>query len=235
MTKTVITDKDNRVKNLLYIQNTLSEVFRQTGSVVSCRTEGGRAYLETESTPFYAGLIRDELTDKVADVLVVGYKYSFFKTKISPEGLNGTEKEILLAGIISADYDDDKRYVLSKLKDYDGVAIDGFYNFKLKLLKEKWGEIASYMPTSFLPEQLKDFILYLKNGKKNKVYIDGKNVYDSHYRRLLKTELIDYDDVSVTRETLLSSASEIELLSEIPESDEKYLKNYFGVNVRFNR
>ena len=92
------------------------------------------------------------------------------------------------------------------------MAIDGIYNFRLKLLKEKWLEIAEMLPPFFTDEQLKDFLQFIVKDKKARVYIDDNFVYDAHYRKLIKTELFG-DKTSILKEIVLSGADEIRVLS----------------------
>ena len=112
--------------------------------------------------------------------------------------------------------------------------MDGVYNFRLKPLKKKWGEVASYIPTSFLNTQLKEFITYLLENRKKRVYIDCGRVYDSHYRRLRRSMLLGGDGVEIVREVLLSGCGEVELCGDIPKDDEFYLKEYYSDKIYFS-
>ena len=231
MTEIIITDKEKNVKYLLYLQKNLAEIFSQTKTTVRCYKHNQRAVLELEVQDLYKELIINELIDKIADVIVVGYKYLFLKDKISPVGLSSDGKNLLLAGIISADLDDDKKYVISKIKGFDNIAIDGVYNFKLKILKEKWLEISSLMPSAFTPEQLKEFLSYISGGKKEKIFIDGDAVYDAHYRRQIKSELTENSDTLT--EVILCGAGEIILLSAPTKRLQNGLMAYYGSKVNF--
>ncbi len=231
MTEIVVTEKEKNVKYLLYLQKNLAEIFNQTQTLVKCYKNNQRAVLELEVQDLYKDLIINELIDKIADVIVVGYKYVFLKDKVKPMGLNDDGKNLLLAGIISADIDDDKKYVISKIKGFDSIAIDGVYNFRLKILKEKWFEISSLMPTAFMPEQLKEFLSYISGGRKERIFIDGEAVYDSHYRRQIKSELTESPDALT--EVVLCGASEINLLSSPDKRLESGLMSYYGSKVNF--
>ena len=165
------------------------------------------------------------------------YKYSFFKRTINLSGLDELERELLLTSLISADIEEDKKYVIKKLRDFKEYALDGIFNFRLKALKEKWYDIVSYVPPSFQPSQLKDFIVYLIRDKSNKrVYFDGGSVYDKRYNLLKRRELLSGDSgkLPIVKEILLSSAGEIELASKLPIEDEKYIKEYYGDRVSFS-
>lgn len=233
MTKTYVSDSEGKTRHLLYIEKTLAELFRQTAAKTEITAGGGRAELVASVDPVLEPLLLDEIYDKAADVLTVAYKYDFLSPRIAPKGLTESECELLLAAVISADYQEDKRYVYKKLFEYESVALDGFYNFRLKPLREKWAEIASCMPRAFFPEELKDFVRYLNADSPKKVYVDKKSVYDGHFNKKRLTELLPVRPLSLTREVLLSGAGKLELLGEIGGSDEKYLKSYFGDKITF--
>ena len=94
------------------------------------------------------------------------------------------------------------------------------------MLKRKWTEIIGYIPSSFLQDQLKEFIGFLLENKKKRVYVDCGRVYDSHYRRLKRSTLLDGEEAKITREILLSNCGEIRLSGRLPEQDEFFLKEF---------
>ena len=71
--------------------------------------------------------------------------------------------------------------------------------------------------------------------KKKKVYIDGEKVFDTHFRRLKRTDLLGGENVKIIREVLLSNCGEIELSGNIPSDDEKYLKEFYGDKITFSQ
>ena len=139
-----------------------------------------------------------------------------------------------MASLIAADFDDDKKYALNKLKCCREIAIDGVYNFRLKPLKKKWQDVTDCIPQCFLSTQLKEFITYLLENKRKRVYIDGGKVYDSHYRRLNRSSLLGGDGVKIIREVLLSNCGEIDITGNIPKEDEYYLREYYTDKIIFS-
>ena len=71
-------------------------------------------------------------------------------------------------------------------------------------------------------------------NKKKRVYIDNGRVYDSHYRRLKRSSLLDGDGVKIIREVLLSNCGEVELSGSIPKDDEFYLKEFYNDKIFFS-
>ena len=234
MTQITITERTENSSNLLYIQTALGDLFRSADCSVNFCEKDERVFLKVNCPEYYSDIIKAEVRDKAAEVIVIKYKYDFFKREIVLDGLSETDKEILFASLIAADLDDDKRYAFERFKEFQDVALDGLFNFRLQPLKKKWEDVVSYMPPCFISSQLKDFIGFLLENKKKRVYIDNGNVYDSHYRRLKRSSLLDGESAKLTREVLLSNCGEVEILGAIPKDDEKYIKEYYGDKISFS-
>jgi len=234
MTSITISEKDYNEGNLLYVQNSAGELFRSADCSLRKEKHESRVMLIINCPEYYADIIRTEIADKIAEIIAIKYKYEYFKSQVKISGLSNIEREILLASLIAADLDDDKRYAFDRLKNNTEVAIDGFFNFRLKPLKKKWSDVVSYVPTCFLNSQLKEFISYLIENKKKRVYIDSGKVYDAHYRRLKRSSLLDGENVKIIREVLLSNCGEVELNGTIPKDDEFYLKEYYNDKIIFS-
>lgn len=235
MTNISITESGTLEDNLSYIQSAAGELFIHAGCSSRLYHTGGRAILNVNCPVDYADVVVAEIKDKVAEIIAIKYKYDFFKSTLSVGGLKSVEKEILFASLIAADLDDDKKYAFDKIKNSQEIAVDGLFNFRLKLLKKKWQEVAECIPQCFLNTQLKEFITYLTENKKKRVYVDGETVYDSHYRRLKRTSLLGGENAKIVREVLLSNCGEVELNGQIPQEDEFYLKEYYCDKIFFTR
>ena len=236
MSEIKVTESSIKSKNVIYVYESLLAVSSQLGCKQELRGGKNRFELLLSVPEAYEELIKSEVEDKIADVIAVNYKYSFFKRNVAACGLSQIEKELLLTALIAADIDEDKKYAVKKLKSFTEYALDGIFNFRMKPLKEKWLDIISYIPPGFQSGQLKDFIAYLikdKTGKK--VYFDSGNVYDKRYNLLKRRELLtgDSGELPLVKEILLSGAGEVELGSRINECDEKYLKEFYGDRVLF--
>ena len=237
MSQIKITDSARNGNNVNYIRETLSAVNKQLGCLVDVRGGKNRYELVIDVPSSYRDLVVSEAEDKMADVISINYKYTFFKRNINLSNLKPVESELLLTSLIAADIEEDKRYVVKKLKSFNEYALDGIFNFRMKPLKEKWLDILSYVPESFQSSQLKDFIVYLikdKGGKR--VYFDEGCVYDKRYNLLKRRELLSGDsgEISIVKEILLSGAGEVELASKLPKTDEDYIKQLYGDRVRFS-
>lgn len=233
MTEIRISDGIERENGLYYIKNSVAEITEKAKASARLNSAGKRSDVVFDCPEYYSEILQAEISDRVAEVVAVGYKYRFFKSAIKISGLNPIEKEILLASLIAADLKDDKKYVYDRVKAFKTVNIDGLFNFRLKPLKKKWQDIADYMPTVFIDGQLKDFIVFLLENKKKRTYIDGCKVYDNYYRRLKRCSLLGGDEGRIVREVLLSDCGEVEIRGDIPETDEKYLKEFYGDKIFF--
>lgn len=237
MSQIKITESAKRGKNVVYIRETLSAVTKQLGCLVDMRGGKNRYELNFDVPSSYHDLLVSEVEDKIADVISVNYKYSFLKKNANLTGLKPVETELLLTSLIAADIEEDKKYVVKKLKNFNEYALDGIFNFRMKPLKEKWLDILSYIPSGFQSNQLRDFIVYLIKDKMGKrVYFDEGSVYDKRYNLLKRRELLtgDSGEISIVKEILLSGAGEVELASPLPKTDEEYIKELYGDRVRFS-
>ena len=234
MAKITVTEKTENANNLYYVQTTLSEILSQAGCELENKNVGSRTALYLRVSDRYADIVKTEVFDRLAEIIAIGYKYKFFKKNIAVKGLNDEQREILIASLISADFTEDKRYVYGKLKQFDEIPIDGIYNFRLQPLKRKWLEIVSYMPECFIKNQLHDFIGYLIENRKNRAYVTGGRVYDSHYRKLNRTDLLGGETVKVVREIILSDCGEVEISGRISERDEYYIREFYKDKIYFS-
>ena len=234
MESIVITENALSEDNVLYMQNTLSELFSNAGCTTGYTVADDRVRLTVNCPEEFKDIVRAEICDRAAEIVAVKYKYEFFKENLFITGLSAVEKEILFAGLIAADFTDDKRYAFRRYNEQSEIALDGVYNFRLPPLKKKWKEVADYMPKVFVGAQLKEFISYMIEDRKKRVYVNGDNVYDAHYRVLRRRALLGGEGAAITREVLLSGGGEVELSGKIAEEDEFYLKQYFGDRIFFS-
>lgn len=235
MEKITVSEKENKKSNLFYIQSDLTEVLSLAECTIENKQIGARVIMTITCPERFEKNIREEVLDKLAEVIAVNYKYEYFKKNIRLTGLNELEKEILIASLIAADFEEDKRYTYEKIKRLKDSAIDGIFNFRLAPLKKKWEEIVSYIPSCFINSQLKDFITFMLENNRKIIYIDGGKVYDSHFRRLKRSSLLGGGDkASLIREVLLSNCGEIHMSGSVLEEDEYYLKEYYSDKIIFS-
>ena len=232
MAEIVVTDKEQSGNNFRYVQSSLSEVVLKTYAKFDIGVAGARGILTVDVPDEYLAPLQVELADKLAEIISINYKYNFFKSRMRIGGLSKVQTEILYTALISADFEEDKGYAFSKLKGKTEISLDGAFNFQMQPLKKKWTEICSFMPECFMQNQLGEFIGYLLDGRKNKVYVDHGIVYDHHYRRLNRTMLLgDTPDAIILREVILSGGGDVEIIGEVEKAEEKYLKEFYSSRI----
>ena len=234
MENIIITESGYDRSNISYLQNTLSELFGHARCRAESTEEDGRIALEIFCPEEFFEIVQAEIADRAAEIIAVRYKYRYFKSTLKISGLSQLENEILLASLIAADLEEDKKYAFRRFTGLKHIALDGVYNFRLRPLAGKWKDIAEYMPGVFIGSQLKDFISYMLEGRKKRVYVDDGKVYDAHYRILKRCALLGGEGARITREVLLSGGGEVELSGRLEEEDEYYLKEYYGDKIFFS-
>ena len=229
-----ISEKLSNLKFLEYIKSTLSAAFSMTCVAESMSSDSERCYLTVNEKPMYASLVIGEILSKIADVITIGYKYSFLSKRVKCKGLKLSENELFLTGVIAADYPDDKEYVLRKLEGFTDVAIDGFYNFRIKNLKKKWEEVSAMLPETFEKEDLAEFFSYMQAESDKKVYLDKNSLYDEHFKKLDLSALLS-EEGDLIKEIILSNPAEIIVKrnSLCGETELSGIKEYYGKCVRF--
>ena len=238
MMRIKITESSLKYNNLIYIKSAFGGLLERMNGKESLNNFKNRCEYNLNVPDEYAEILDMELRDKMADIIAVNYKHIFFKKHVKISGLSKIDKELLLTALIAADIDEDKKYIIKKLSNYEEYTLDGLFNFRMKPLKEKWHEITTYIPPAFTKTQLKDFIGYLIKDKGGKiVYVEGDKVYDKRFNLLQRHKLLSEDSLkfSLLKEILLSSAGEVELCSRTSEKEEKYLKEFYGNRLRFNQ
>ena len=233
-----VTDTERNVSNIVYMYTGLSEALSGSSRNFSTYKEGSRSVLEIDASSEYSDIIRCEIEDKIADIVAVNYKYSFFLPRIRPYGLTETENGVLLSALISADIDEDQRFRKRKISSDLEYSVDGLFNFRLGKLRSKWEDVIAYVPKTFDAEKLKDFIAFIMDEKAGvRVFAENGKVYDRHFRRMSRTLLTgrEYGEDKLLNEILLSGAGEAELLSPVSGEEEELLKEYLGSKIIFGK
>ena len=171
------------------------------------------------------------ISDKLAEIVGVGYKYSFLQKNLKA-CLARRERRLLCAALIAADYEGDLRFIRDKLVLTDEVCIDGFYAFRLGSLQEKWVRILEYIPVAFSAADLKQFCEFLVGESRHKIYVKGRAVYGENFAPLRRSRLTGEEDVET--EIMLADAGFVYCLGEVEESVGKFLQKYYAERAIFS-
>lgn len=234
MEKIIISESGNDCSHISYLYHMLAGDKNAVNSNLRLSIGYDRIYLEVNVKNEYAEETRNIITSAVADIICIGYKYSYLKKLIPLNFLNNIEREILIAALIAADFTDDKKYVVRRFVSDKEYSIDGFFNFRMNALKRKWDDIALYIPDGFSVGEFDDFIVFLLEGDNGKIYIKDNEVFDEKYRKLRRSRLIgSFPEYSFFREVILSGANNIFCLTNPPYSEVGFLKKYYGSRIFF--
>lgn len=171
------------------------------------------------------------LKDKIAEVIAIGYKHRFLKERVRA-ALGKREKKLLVAALISADLEGDKAYIVKRMDDIREFPIDGFYNFRLSALREKWDRIINYIPAGFSLPDLKKFCAFLVGEGKKRVYLKGRTVLGENFVPLTKSRLTGEEDAET--ELLLSDAGLVCCIGKVEEPLSEFLKKYYAERAVFS-
>lgn len=123
-----------------YLERNLTVPVASSNGIMAKRKGEKRSYLSVACEETYKRQLADAVTDKVADVLCLGYKNAFFKEKLRIYN-NNFLSNTLVSTMCVFDNNLDKKTAKKLLNGMDTIAVDGVYNFRLNCLKRKWNEI----------------------------------------------------------------------------------------------
>lgn len=223
-----VTEGKERSSYITYLYNAL------TGALVQAGGSGELIFGEERTALLIrakGNTVRAQTRDKIAEVIGIGYKYDFLRARLNV-CLSAREKKLLCAALIAADYEGDRAFIRRKLEKTEEYAVDGFYNFRLGALREKWTKIAEYIPESFASNDLKKFCEFLVGESKNKVYLKGNTVFGENFAPLRRSRLTGEEDTET--EIMLSDAGFVYCLGDVEDSVGDFLQKYFAERAIFS-
>lgn len=235
MEKLTVSERESNCRYIAYVAGILSGKGTGTESA-EIGFEDGRVTLSVAAESETYSELKKQAEEKIAEVIGVGYKYDYLSRAIRPAGLSAEDREILIAAIIAADFAEDTRYIVARLRDIQVHTIDGFFAFRLQSLREKWKNVAACVPHIFDKKQLAEFMDYLLGGSRRKIFLKGSDVYDCRCCRLHRAVLIEggKSEMNTFREIVLSGAGKIECLSQLSAAQENFLRRYYAGRVGFS-
>lgn len=177
------------------------------------------------------GRLRAHVCDKVTEVIGIGYKFEYLSARLNV-ALSKRERKLLCSALIAADLEGDKIYIRRKLERTEEYSIDGFYNFRLAPLREKWDRILSYIPEGFAASDLKKFCEFLVGESENKIYVKGNTVFGENFTPLKRSRLTGEEDTET--EIMLSDAGFVYCLGQVEDSVGDFLQKYYAERAIFS-
>ena len=191
--------------------------------------DGAKIAFKTERA--YCSYVRKFTEEHIAEVISIGYKYAYFDKRLPLPFLTKMQRRTLLSALVAADYQDDRAYVLRRVKGFENYCIDGLFHFRLQQLKKRWEEIIEYIPTNMSEVGIESFICFLVEDGKGKVFLKNGKLYDEDYRQLSRSILTGAE--WTIGEILLSSAEQVYCFGETEEEVKSFLKKYYGEKAFF--
>ncbi|MEG1922968.1 MAG: hypothetical protein RR307_00725 [Clostridia bacterium] len=174
-------------RQMLYAVNTA----RGTQNIVNCDE---RSFLEIYVDNEYRDKIEFGLKNNIAEVIALGFKADYLSEK-----LKFTDDSLLNRTLVNTmsifDNEIDKKMALNGLNGLEALSLDGYFQFKLKALKNRWDEIINvtnkngmisyndYIKIEFL-QYLMQSIPTLVNYVRLDMTLYGFVLYDSTNREL---------------------------------------------------
>ena len=226
-----MTERGEHRSNITYLYHALADCLDRGGGRGELLFGGGRTALRICTQEQQKEDVRARTRDKVAEIIGIGYKYRYLQERLRV-CLGERERKWLCAALIAADFEGDKGYIVRKLKNTDEYSIDGFYQFRLSPLREKWERIADYIPSSFDSSDLKKFCDFLIGESERKIYLRGKSVFGENFRPLRRSRLTGEEDTET--EIMLSDAGFVYCLGDVEESVADFLQKYYAERAIFS-
>ncbi len=147
-----------------YIYNSLSPCIEEIGGISACDDSPGRQYISFACADSYRSQMKKLIADLSAEVLSVGYKNIYLRQQLNVRG-KGFLVNTLVNTMCAFDNNYDKEFVSRVINADEPLYFDGYYNFRLGKLKEKWREIAELTNSNniILSDEnlIKEFLSYL--------------------------------------------------------------------------
>ncbi len=147
-----------------YIVNAVSQGMAEIDGIVTTLESKNRVYVSLACGDAYRYCVK-RLADKTAtEVLVCGYKNVFIH-KMLGVGYGNFYVDTLVNAVCALDCGTDKQEVQKMLGDSTSLFLDGYYNFRMQKLKNKWAELAGLICSGGVlledSELIVEFLAYL--------------------------------------------------------------------------
>ena len=214
-----------------YLYGKVRERFSFLPAVCDMQKEGDCTRIAFKTERAYCPYVRRFTEENIADVIAVGYKYGYLNERITLPLLDKRQKRLLITSLVAADLQEDRAFVARRISGFERYCLDGVYHFRLRELKERWEEIAQYVPTDMGTASLENFLRFVAEDGDGKVFLKEGKVYDESYRLLSRSSLTG--EVSPVGEILLGGAERVYCFGETDQETAAFLKKYYREKAVF--
>lgn len=154
------------------VMDALSPTVNAVDGVSSSVSDNNRSYYCVGCSDTYRFQLQRQIKDVVAQTVSVGYKNNYFSDALLDEK-DDFFKNTLVNTLCIFDSEVDKQFVSKLVDTTKPICIDGYYNFKLSPLKNKWKEVLRLINENqdilHDDDLLLDFLRFLLDGVSCKV------------------------------------------------------------------
>ena len=136
MFETSLSIDANKKEFLEYLYDKVKPVVKDCGAAVVRREVDDRIFLSFACENRYGEKLRQSIYSALAEVYAIGFKYDYLKAKLNIKNENLLIKTLLNTMTVF-DSNNDKKIVKKSLENEKIIAIDGFFDFRLKELKNQ--------------------------------------------------------------------------------------------------
>lgn len=206
MYQTSISAKPKNQHYLDYISRQLTPILTRINgiSALSCTDEKSLLSIACEDN--HKNQVSDAVITALSEILSVGYKNEYFKNKLNIDK-DSFLQNVVVNTMCIFDTHKDKKHISHIITDISNLSIEGYCNFRLKDVCEKWDEIINitnaYDIVAANKNTIKDFLLFLVESipiahQKVTATVDENHftLFDENNKQLnLYTVHCDYDDI----------------------------------------
>ena len=208
-----------------YLYGKVKERFSFLPSACDLEKKGEHTEIAFRTEREYCPYVRKFAEEHIADIISIGYKYAYFEKRLPLPLLTKQQKRILLTALVAADYQDDRNFVLRRIRGFGCYCLDGMFHFRLQDLKKRWDGVVDYVPTAMGESSMEGFLEFLAEDGDGKVFLKSGKVYDEEYRPLNKSLLTGI--ASPIGEILISGAEYVYCFGDVDEETRRFLEKYY--------
>lgn len=135
---------------LLYIKDCLSSAIKHSKGIITMVYSSQDLTLLIGLPLAQKNTIKPLLYSYIASFVVNIFKREYICSKFNFCVKQDIIYKSFIQSLVSFDEEIDKRIVFQKLLPYDKIVLDSFFNFRLKVLKQKWNDLISLANDNYL-------------------------------------------------------------------------------------
>lgn len=214
-----------------YLYKRVKEKFSFLPSVCDIQSKGDYTQIAFKTEREYCPYVRKWAEENIADVISVGYKYAFFEKRLRLPLLSPIKKRILITALVSADYKEDRAYVVRRIRNLHSYCLDGMFHFRFQDLQRRWEGIAEYIPTDMGEASLDGFLSFLTEDGEGKLFIKDGKAFGEDYLPVSRSLLTGVE--STLGEIILGGAERVYCFGDTDSETKEFLKKYYREKAIF--